>query len=78
MFIRAGKFKKASNMNYGMWISVRIEEKMLALERHATWTVNDEAGAYAQALIDVVEEDEGRTWADGKLVACLCIVITSS
>ena len=70
VFIRAGKFKKASNMNYGMWISVRVEEKMLALERHATWTVNDEAGAYAQALIDVVEEDEGRTWADGKLIVC--------
>jgi len=66
-FIRAGKFKKASNMNYAMWVSTRIEDKMLAYEKGEGWTSTDEALLYAKSLTEVCEEDQGRTWADGNV-----------
>lgn len=66
-FLRRGKFKKASNMNYAMWISVRVEDELNMLERHEGWTQEDEAEAYRDALQKIVEEDEGRTWADGNI-----------
>ncbi|CAD0115061.1 unnamed protein product [Aureobasidium uvarum] len=67
-FIRRGKFKKASNMNYALWVSNRIEEKMIdPSPRPEYWTQQDEAGLYAQALEEIVEEDENRTWADGNV-----------
>ena len=69
VFLRRGKFKKASNMNYALWISVRIEEKLQTVERGAQWTAMDESVAYEQAMIEVLEEDQGRTWADGKHVS---------
>ena len=66
-FIRAGKFKKASNMNYAMWASVRIEDKLATIDRPATWTQSEEAAAYQEALLEIVHEDQGRTWADGNI-----------
>lgn len=66
-FLRRGKFKKASNMNYALWISNRVEDKLNTLQRHGYWTQEDEAEAYGAALADVVTEDEGRTWADGNI-----------
>ncbi|CAK3736195.1 hypothetical protein CB0940_11695 [Lecanosticta acicola] len=66
-FVRRGKFKKASNMNYALWISNRVEEKLVEVQRHQGWTQEDEAGAYRDALAEVVEEDQGRTWADGNV-----------
>jgi len=66
-FTRRGKFKKASNMNYAMWVSNRIEDKMNAHSKHANWTNEDEAEIYVKALNEVVEEDQGRTWADGNV-----------
>lgn len=66
-FVRAGKFKKASNMNYALWISNRVEDKLNGLVRHQNWNQEDEAGAYRDALATIVEEDEGRTWADGNI-----------
>jgi len=65
VFLRRGKFKKASNMNYGIWISVRFEEKLQRIQRGVGWTTVDESVAYEQAMIEILEEDEGRTWADG-------------
>ncbi|KAF4535497.1 putative glycosyl transferase family 2 protein [Lasiodiplodia theobromae] len=67
VFLRRGKFKKASNMNYALWVSNRVEEKLLPLHRSDTWTQDDEAAAYRNALAEVVAEDEGRTWADGNI-----------
>lgn len=67
VFLRRGKFKKASNMNYAMWISVRVEEKLEAIHRHEGWTQEDEAQAYREALATIVEDDQGRTWADGNI-----------
>lgn len=66
-FHRRGKFKKASNMNYALWVSNRVEEMLETLERHQGWTQEDEAHAYCDALAAVVEADEGRTWADGNI-----------
>ncbi|KLU83066.1 hypothetical protein MAPG_02133 [Magnaporthiopsis poae ATCC 64411] len=65
-FLRRGKFKKASNMNFALMISCKVEEKLLAIERGGDWTQNDEAQAYERALKETLEED-GRAWADGNI-----------
>lgn len=67
LFLRRGKFKKASNMNYAMWVSVRVENILKCVQRHEGWTQDDEAAAYRDALAKVVEEDQGRTWAEGNI-----------
>ncbi|KIW40901.1 hypothetical protein, variant 2 [Exophiala oligosperma] len=64
-FIRPGKFKKASNMNYAMNISARIEDGLARVSRHETWSQQDEDNAYRDMLGQVLKEDQGRTWADG-------------
>lgn len=66
-FIRRGKFKKASNMNYALWISNRVEDKLVKIQRSFGWTQEDEGKAYANTLTEVVNEDQGRTWADGNI-----------
>jgi len=66
-FLRRGKFKKASNMNYAMWVSVRVEDRLSNVHRHEGWTQEDEAEAYKSALQETVDEDDGRTWADGNV-----------
>ena len=66
-FTRAGKFKKASNMNYALWISQRVEDKLAHIRRQENWTEEDESVVYRNTLSEVVSEDEGRTWADGNI-----------
>ena len=66
-FIRAGKFKKASNMNYAMAVSSRLEDKLLQCERHSGWTQADEQKLYHDCMERIKEEDEGRTWAEGNI-----------
>ena len=66
-FLRRGKFKKASNMNYALHISNRVEEKLLAINRGSKWDEEHENAAYQQCLADVMQEDEGRTWAEGNI-----------
>ncbi|MCJ1293229.1 hypothetical protein MMC34_004783 [Xylographa carneopallida] len=65
-FVRKGKFKKASNMNYGLMISCKVEEKLLMIQRPDDWTQADEAHAYERCLKDVIEEI-GVAWADGNI-----------
>ncbi|EON63230.1 hypothetical protein W97_02457 [Coniosporium apollinis CBS 100218] len=67
IFLRRGKFKKASNMNYALWVSNRIEDKLASGVRPETWSREDEAAAYTQALNEVIAEDRGMTWADGNV-----------
>lgn len=67
VFVRAGKFKKASNMNYAINVSARIEDAMALVERSFNWTQDDEEDLYNQCLAQILEEDEGRTWAEGDL-----------
>ncbi|KAI0838134.1 glycosyl transferase family group 2-domain-containing protein [Hypoxylon sp. FL0890] len=65
-FLRRGKFKKASNMNFALMISCKVEEKLALQDRGPEWSQGDEALAYEKALKDVLEED-GRAWADGNI-----------
>jgi len=66
-FLRRGKFKKASNMNYALHVSNRVEEKLAAVQRGSRWSAEQETAAYQQCLADVLQEDEGRTWAEGNI-----------
>ncbi|KAH7176638.1 Ncp1-like protein [Dactylonectria macrodidyma] len=76
-FQRKGKFKKASNMNFALMISCRVEGKLLLVERAHDWSQADEALAYEQALKEVLEED-GRAWADGNIRVGDYIILVDS
>ncbi|KAI9819367.1 MAG: hypothetical protein M1826_001164 [Phylliscum demangeonii] len=65
-FVRRGKFKKASNMNYALMISCRIEEKLAQIPRTESWNHFDESVEYERCLKEVLES-EGRAWADGNV-----------
>ncbi|CZT13346.1 uncharacterized protein RAG0_16858 [Rhynchosporium agropyri] len=65
-FIRKGKFKKASNMNFGLHISCMVEEKLTRIQRPQDWNQADEAQAYERCLKEALE-DNGRAWADGNI-----------
>lgn len=65
-FLRRGKFKKASNMNFALMISCKVEEKLAEYHRGPEWSQVDEAQAYEMSLKEVLEED-GRAWADGNI-----------
>ncbi|KAI2465456.1 glycosyl transferase family group 2-domain-containing protein [Annulohypoxylon bovei var. microspora] len=65
-FLRRGKFKKASNMNFALMISCKVEEKLALYDRGPEWSQADEALAYERSLKEVLEED-GRAWADGNV-----------
>ncbi|KIW12161.1 hypothetical protein PV08_09436 [Exophiala spinifera] len=67
VFIRAGKFKKASNMNYCLSVSNRVEDKMAEVERTPTWTQEDEDRLYTSAFEAIVKEDQGRSWGAGNI-----------
>lgn len=67
IFVRAGKFKKASNMNYALNVSARVEDAMFEVQREAMWTQDDEDALYEQSLAQILQEDQGRTWAEGDL-----------
>jgi hypothetical protein len=69
-FQRKGKFKKASNMNYGLAFSNRVEDELhrltqLEIEKRGITeedlTVDDDEELYQQALNNMLAEDEGRT-----------------
>jgi hypothetical protein len=66
-FIRAGKFKKASNMNYALSVSTRVEDHLSTVDRPEGWTKEDEREAYDTALARVIESDDGHTWAEGNV-----------
>ncbi|KAI1609612.1 glycosyl transferase family group 2-domain-containing protein [Exophiala viscosa] len=66
-FLRAGKFKKASNMNYALNVSARVEDKLFQVVRHDSWTAENEREAYDNALAEVIREDDGRTQAEGNV-----------
>ncbi|KAK9415608.1 putative Glycosyl transferase family group 2-domain-containing protein [Seiridium unicorne] len=67
VFLRRGKFKKASNMNYALMVSNRVEDKLLQIQRTPNWTQEEENAAYDQCLSEIIQEDEGRTWAEGNI-----------
>ncbi|KAK4947938.1 hypothetical protein LTR10_013446 [Elasticomyces elasticus] len=65
-FVRRGKFKKASNMNYGLMLSCKVEDKLRQLDRPSTWTQTDESDAYDDCLRQVLDETP-RAWAAGNI-----------
>lgn len=66
-FLRRGRFKKASNMNYALMTSNKLEEKLKQINRGSSWNQDCEDKVYDQALAQVIEESEGRTWAGGNV-----------
>jgi len=54
-------------MNYAMWVSTRVEDKLSNIARHPDWNEEDETNAYYEVLAEVIDEDEGRTWANGNI-----------
>jgi hypothetical protein len=66
-FVRKGKFKKASNMNYALMVSNKVEDKLLLIERTSDWTQEDEYAVYNQCLAQVLIDEEGRAWAEGNI-----------
>lgn len=75
-FIRQGKFKKASNMNYALDFSNRVEDELLKLqamekERRGCsdkdLTTVDDGELYEQALANILAADDGKTWAAGNV-----------
>ncbi|KAF2810497.1 uncharacterized protein BDZ99DRAFT_488274 [Mytilinidion resinicola] len=65
-FVRRGKFKKASNMNFGLMLSNSVEEKLAQVPREEDWTQADEAQEYDRCLKEVLEHNE-HAWADGNI-----------
>lgn len=65
-FLRRGKFKKASNMNFALMISCKVEERLSLYDRGPEWSQADEALAYERSLKEVLQQD-GRAWADGNV-----------
>ncbi|ORY19790.1 glycosyl transferase family group 2-domain-containing protein [Clohesyomyces aquaticus] len=87
VFIRAGHFKKASNMNYCLDFSLRVEDELARLiaqtcqQRGCTQenlTVEEEDDLYEQARNTELEKDEGRTWAGGNIRLGEIILIVDS
>jgi len=86
-FLRKGQFKKASNMNYCLDFSIRVEDEMLRLieetcrERGCTQedlTIEEETVLYEKARDAMVEKDGGKTWAAGNVRLGEIILIIDS
>ncbi|KAF1837671.1 hypothetical protein BDW02DRAFT_107269 [Decorospora gaudefroyi] len=66
-FVRQGKFKKASNMNYALAMSCRVEELLAASDRQEGWTQLDENNIYKESMEVAMSERAGESWADGNI-----------
>jgi hypothetical protein len=75
-FVRAGKFKKASNMNYCLSFSLRVEDELLRLMKlkadvegrsQETLSIEEEEELYQQAVQTIIKADGGKTWAEGNV-----------
>lgn len=86
-FIRKGKFKKASNMNYCLDFSIRVEDEMKRLientcrERGCTQddlSIEDEDELYEIARDKIMEKDNGKTLAGGNVRLGEIILIIDS
>ncbi|RDW88348.1 hypothetical protein BP6252_00380 [Coleophoma cylindrospora] len=65
-YIRKGKFKKASNMNFGLALSNSVEDKLKAIVRPTGWSQVDEVDAFEKCLQETLQENP-RAWADGNI-----------
>jgi len=81
-FVRKGKFKKASNMNFALNISNRVEDTLQTaisarLEKEDGITEDEEARLYQEALKEVLESDP-RAKAGGNIRMGEIILIVDS
>lgn len=76
-FVRRGKFKKASNMNFGLRLSNLVETKLQAISRGDGWTSREENEAYDLCLAQVLEEEKV-AWAAGNIRVGDYIIIIDS
>ena len=65
-FIKKGKFKKASNMNYGLMLSCKVEDLLSSHPRSSSWTQASEDIAYNGALQHVLTTHPD-AWASGNI-----------
>ncbi|KAH0580446.1 hypothetical protein H2248_001947 [Termitomyces sp. 'cryptogamus'] len=56
-FKRAGRFKKASNMNYGLQLSLLMEKHILALEASGMYDVNSESDSLEDKALELAIEE---------------------
>ena len=54
-------------MNYALAISSRVEDQLLQVPRDAAWTEDSETAAYKYCVQQVIDQDGGRTWAEGNI-----------
>jgi hypothetical protein len=66
-FTRRGKFKKASNMNYAMWLSVKAEARMAEIDRHEKWNQKEENDAYELVMQEILAGIDHEAWGDGNI-----------
>ena len=75
-FLRKGRFKKASNLNYCLDFSNRVEDELLRLITHRqesgtddtrNITLDEENALYQEALETTTSSDQGRTLAAGNV-----------
>lgn len=76
-FIRRGKFKKASNMNFGLRLSNLVEAKLQTIPRGEQWTSREENRAYDECLAEVLEQEK-IAWAAGNIRVGDYIIIIDS
>ncbi|OBZ73353.1 hypothetical protein A0H81_07233 [Grifola frondosa] len=74
---RAGRFKKASNMNYGLALSLKLEKHLLALEADGAMDTEEECleDRALKMAIEEIYEESGKKWKpwanNGKSLHCL-------
>jgi hypothetical protein len=86
-FLRKGQFKKASNMNYCLDFSIRVEDEWLRLIEEtckqrgclqSDLSIDEENDLYEKAREKIVENDGGKTWAGGNVRLGEIILIVDS
>lgn len=66
-FQRRGKFKKASNMNFGLRAACQIEKKLARIPHWKQHSTSQRSMAYWNALHEVRKESGGLIWTDGDI-----------
>jgi len=79
-YVREGKFKKASNMNFALNVSQKVEaymQELVAASGDTLISEKEEADMYQQALARVLKE-EPLAWAEGNIRVGEVILIVDS
>jgi len=63
----ADRVFQASNMNFGLMLSVKLEEKLAQVVRDDAWSQQDEDREYDRCLLQVMSELPCRPLAGGNI-----------